>query len=268
MRFRIVDTGIGMTPEQRETVARFEAFSQGDGSMARQFGGTGLGLRISNSFATMLGGSIHVESTVGKGSIFTLTVSTGDMNGVEFIESEKIPRQWEVQPDQTVSNNSPKIDEIRPLSGLRILLAEDGPDNQRLISFHLKKSGASVTIAGNGRVAIEEIDTATAPFDVVFMDMQMPELDGYAATKYLRKNGCTLPIIALTAHAMASDRQKCIDAGCDDYATKPINRQSLIELAETYGKRGSQTPLPLALAIEGAVELLSQIGHSDLRPMS
>ena len=250
MRFRIVDTGIGMNPEQREIIARFDAFSQANGSMAREFGGTGLGLRISNSFATMLGGGIHVESTLGKGSIFTLTVSTGDINEMEFIEIEKIPQQLEVHPDQTEPDNPHKVDEIQPLSGLRILLAEDGPDNQRLISFHLKKSGASVTIAENGRIAVEQIEKATAPFDVVFMDMQMPELDGYAASKHLREHGYTRPIIALTAHAMESDRQKCIDAGCDDYTTKPINRRSLIELAETYGKRSSQPRLPPAMTTE------------------
>jgi len=256
MQFRIVDTGIGMTPEQRDVIARFEAFSQADGSTARVFGGTGLGLRISNSLATILGGSVHVESTIGKGSIFTLTVSAGDMDGVQFIESEGIPKLLEVQPYQIESNNPPEVNEIRPLSGLRILLAEDGPDNQRLISFHLKKSGASVTIADNGRIAVEQIEKATAPFDVVFMDMQMPELDGYAATKYLRESGYKLPIIALTAHAMESDRQKCIDAGCDSYTTKPINRQSLIELAETYGKRSSQPLLPPAMTTEWVVDLI------------
>ena len=251
MRFRIVDTGIGMSPQQRDSIARFDAFSQADGSTAREFGGTGLGLRISNSFATMLGGSIHIESTLGKGSIFTLTVSAGDIVELELIEIEKIPQQLEVQPDQAESDNPHKFNETRRLSGLRILLAEDGPDNQRLISFHLKKSGASVTIAENGRIAVEQIEKATSPFDIVFMDMQMPELDGYAATRNLRESGYKLPIIALTAHAMESDRQKCIDAGCDDYTTKPINRKSLIELAERYGKRSSQLPLPPALTTEG-----------------
>jgi len=256
MRFRIVDTGIGMNPQQRDTIARFDAFSQADGSTAREFGGTGLGLRISNSFATMLGGGIHVESTLGKGSTFTLTVSTGDIHEMEFIEIEKIPQQLDLQPNPTESDNPHKVNEMLRLSGVRILLAEDGPDNQRLISFHLNKSGANVTIAGNGRIAVEQIETATVPFDVVFMDMQMPELDGYAATKLLRKTGCTLPIIALTAHAMESDRQKCIDAGCDDYTTKPINRQLLIELAETYGKNPIGPFLPPAIAMEPFVDLI------------
>jgi len=256
VRFRVIDTGIGMSPDQRDAISRFDAFAQADGSTARQFGGTGLGLRISNSFATMLGGSILVESTLGKGSIFTLTVSTGSSDAIELIEIEKIPQQLELQVVQRDLNNPPEPNELRPLSGLRILLAEDGPDNQRLISFHLKKSGASVTIADNGRIAVEQIEKATAPFDLVFMDMQMPELDGYAATKHLRKNGYTLPIIALTAHAMESDRQKCIDAGCDDYTTKPINRQSLIELAESYGKRSLRPLLPPAIEFQGSVDLI------------
>ena len=256
MQFRIVDTGIGMTPGQREVIARFEPFSQADGSTAREFGGTGLGLRISNSLAKMLGGNIHVESTIGKGSIFSLTVSTGEIHGLELIQIEELPKQLEFQPDKTESDISSKIDEMRSLSGVRILLAEDGPDNQRLISFHLKKSGASVTIADNGRIAVEQIEKATAPFDVVFMDMQMPELDGYAATKILREGGYTLPIIALTAHAMESDRQKCIDAGCDNYATKPINRQLLIELAETYGKRSPKPLLSPTMTTELIVDFI------------
>ncbi len=264
MRFRIVDTGIGMSPQQRDSIARFDAFTQADGSTARAFGGTGLGLRISNTLANMLSGRIHIESTLGKGSIFTLTVSAGDIVGVERIEIEKIPQQLKLQRGQAEFNSLDRLNETQRLSGLRVLLAEDGPDNQRLISFHLKKSGANVTIAENGRIAVEQIEKSLTAFDVVFMDMQMPELDGYAATRHLRQSGCTLPIIALTAHAMESDRQKCISAGCDDYTTKPINRQSLLELAEFYGRRNSQLPLPPALATEGS-SLVSQLCDTNCR---
>jgi len=129
------------------------------------------------------------------------------------------------------------------LKGLQILLAEDGPDNQRLIGFHLKKEGAQVTIAENGLVAAELIERNDVHFDLVFMDMQMPELDGYASTARLRKGGYTIPIIALTAHAMDGDRKKCIDAGCDEYTTKPIQREQLIDLAERYGRRNDSPNL-------------------------
>jgi|GEM_PF-500121 len=240
MQFRVVDSGIGMTSQQCETISKFEAFSQADGSMTRQFGGTGLGLRISNALAEMLGGKIVVESEKDKGSTFTVTISTGDLEGISFIEPEKIPllKNANGGKPHTIDGTSPANQQ--PLLGLRVLLAEDGPDNQRLISYHLKKAGAEVTIAENGRIAAELVEKAPLQFDVVLMDMQMPELDGYGATKRLRAGGYRRPIVALTAHAMEGDQRKCLDAGCDDYATKPINRQLLIEVTERYGRRKSE----------------------------
>lgn len=237
LQFRVKDTGIGMTPEQCEAISKFDSFSQADGSMTRRFGGTGLGLRISNSLARMLGGSITVSSEIGNGSTFTVTVAVGRYEMEEASTNIDQPGSLvsiDSTPRETASSPSAAADN-RPLSGLKILLAEDGPDNQRLILFHLRKAGADVVLAENGLIAVELIELDPDQFDMVFMDMQMPELDGYQATKRLRDWGYPYPIIALTAHAMESDRKKCIDSGCNGYTTKPIVREELIQLARQYG---------------------------------
>jgi CheY-like chemotaxis protein len=125
----------------------------------------------------------------------------------------------------------------------RILLAEDGIDNQRLIGFHLRKAGATVEVAGNGRVAMEMIEQSIAagtPFDLLLSDMQMPEMDGYSLARTLRERGWKVPIIALTAHAMADDRAKCVAAGCDDYVSKPIDKTLLLSTCSNWlNKAGS-----------------------------
>lgn len=231
MHFAVKDTGIGMTPEQHGRL--FKAFSQGDDSMARRFGGTGLGLAISRNLAQLLGGELWCESEPDNGSTFHVAVDTGSLEGIEMItdQSEAIA----VQP----ARKARKVE-----LNCRVLLVEDGADNQRLISFLLKKAGASVEIADNGLIGMEralEAQAAGEPFDVVLTDMQMPVMDGYTAARKLREQGYARPIIALTAHAMTDDAMKCVEAGCDDYASKPVNRQKLLELVDSYARRIAQS---------------------------
>ncbi|MGD8450368.1 MAG: ATP-binding protein [Phycisphaerae bacterium] len=226
LQFDVVDTGIGMNPEQVERL--FQPFSQADSSTTRRFGGTGLGLTISKRLAGLLGGDIRVESFPGRGSTFHFTIATGPLDGVELIQqpSTAVRRR----PGGAARPPRPSVADGR--LECRILLAEDGPDNQRLISAILRKLGAEVTVAPDGGVAVEQAlmaREAGRPFDVILMDMQMPVMDGYGATRALRDQGYEEPIIALTAHAMAQDRDRCITAGCTDYASKPIDRTMLVE---------------------------------------
>jgi signal transduction histidine kinase/DNA-binding response OmpR family regulator len=220
IRCLISDTGIGMTPEQ---VARlFQPFNQADDSMTRKYGGTGLGLTISQRLARLLGGDITLQTVQGIGSTFTVVIDGGNLEGIEM--------RTDVSEAILCDMPAP-VEQVVRLEG-RILLAEDGLDNQRLISMHLRKAGAEVTIADNGRIAVDFM--AKEKFDVVVMDMQMPELDGYGAASELRRRGFTLPIIALTAHAMAEDRARCLNAGCTDYLTKPIDKQLLLSTVNAH----------------------------------
>jgi len=211
------DTGIGMTPEQMARL--FQPFQQADSSMARRFGGTGLGLTISKRLAVMLGGDVSVDSRSGEGSVFTVTIDTGPLEGVELLDA----------PTEAVPVQRPPAAQGAPRLIGRILLAEDGPDNQRLIAHILRKAGADVTIVGNGRQAVEAARNVYTPYNLILMDMQMPVQDGYSATRELRAGGYTHPIVALTAHAGPEDRAKCLGAGCDDFATKPIETARLLD---------------------------------------
>jgi predicted ATPase/signal transduction histidine kinase/PAS domain-containing protein len=225
LEFDVIDTGLGMSQKQKERL--FRPFVQADSSTTREFGGTGLGLTISKRLAEMMGGNIFiVDSTPGVGSRFRATVAVGNIAGVEMVYPSCPISSQEKEKQIRESSTSDK-----PLSGYRILLAEDGPDNQRLIAFILKKAGAHVTVVENGQLAVDacfEAREQEHPFDTVLMDMQMPVMDGYDATSYLREHGYRHPIIALTAHAMDGDEEKCLEAGCTAYATKPINRELLI----------------------------------------
>jgi CheY-like chemotaxis protein len=232
----IHDTGIGMTPEQMSRL--FEAFQQADGSTSRRFGGTGLGLAISRRLAQMMGGIIAVASEFGTGTTFCVSVS-----------GQPVPR---IDASPAPSDKPTGAMDVGPtpcsLGGARILLAEDSPDNQELLSFLLRRANGLVTIAENGQIAHDLALQALArdePFDVILMDMQMPVLDGYLATAQLRQVGYVLPIIALTAHSMQSDQKRCLDAGCDAYLTKPIDRSQLVDV---IGRWCNQRRVPLIAA--------------------
>jgi signal transduction histidine kinase len=214
----VEDTGIGIPLDKQQSI--FESFSQADGSTSRKYGGTGLGLAITRQLIKLLGGNIKVSSQPGKGSEFSITIPVNTV-------AEKI--------DQA-SIQSPAIQQIKAssiknlqLSG-NVLVVEDGHVNQMLIKLLLEKIGFDVTLAENG---LEGIDKAMAtPFDIIFMDIQMPDMNGYEATRALRENGQKTPIIALTANAMKGDEEKCLAAGCDYYLSKPIDSTTLAEIVD------------------------------------
>ena len=231
LRFRVVDTGIGIAPET--IPALFEPFMQADETMSRRFGGTGLGLAVSHRLTQMMGGSIQVRSEPGAGSEFTLILPVSAEEASDLISSPK-----ELVPSDTPCDT--RVDTEGPRLTARVLLAEDGEDNRRLVVHHLTRAGAQVETVENGQAAVERALAAVAegrPFDVVLMDMQMPVMDGYAASKELRRVGYGLPIIALTAHAMAEDRARCLAAGCDEYLTKPIDRAELLRTCARWASR-------------------------------
>jgi len=260
MQFSVVDTGMGLTADQQTKL--FEPFMQADGSHTRRFGGTGLGLAISQKLATLLGGEIVLQSTPGKGSTFTLRVECGDMTGVSMIDR---PHEAVTELRELTTRNHA----LPRLSG-RILLADDGSDNRQMISLMLSKAGAEVTTACDGQAAVNQAMhawTSGSPFDLILMDMQMPEKDGYTATSELRHAGYHGPIVALTANAMVGDREQCLRAGCDEYATKPIDRYKLLSMAARFvERRGPAGPVyaetesdpDLIAAVEAFVKVLPQ----------
>jgi CheY-like chemotaxis protein len=236
LRFDVVDTGVGIPPDVRARL--FEPFAQADNTTTRKFGGSGLGLAISKRLAEMLGGTILVDSVVGRGSTFSLTLDVQLAADAPFDVGTETENLAPSKTDDRAVDLPGSLTQPARVAA-KVLLAEDGVDNQRLISYVLRKAGADVTLTDNGHAAVELTLAAAAegrPFDLVLMDMQMPMLDGYSATRLLRSRGYQGPIVALTAHAMAGDRDKCLEAGCDDYATKPIDRPKLLGLVARYAR--------------------------------
>jgi PAS domain S-box-containing protein len=224
VRIDVIDTGIGISKETLPLL--FRPFSQGDASVTRRFGGTGLGLAISHHLAQLLGGELTVQSELGQGSAFTLTIPTGSLDGVAMIQNPA-----EATLEDFAKNWTSEMDDLR---GADILLAEDGLDNRELIEAVLRRAGAKVETAENGRIALEKASRHS--FDLILMDMNMPEMDGYQATSLLRDRGYRGPIVALTANAMIGDNERCRTAGCNLYLTKPIDRPLLIQTIAAFVK--------------------------------
>jgi signal transduction histidine kinase/ActR/RegA family two-component response regulator len=210
IRFSVEDSGIGIDAATLERL--FRPFTQADSSTSRRYGGTGLGLTISKRLVEMMGGEIEVASKPGLGSRFWFELPLPVSSGTPISTAASPPRDNKRE--------------------LRILVAEDSVVNQRVVMALLSKMGHTVTLAANGKAAVEAVDSGETPFDLILMDCQMPEMDGYAATREIRQREARerlppVPIIALTAHAMLSDRDRCLEAGMDGYLTKPIDPERL-----------------------------------------
>ena len=222
MAIDVIDTGIGMTPKQAESV--FNPFEQADSSITRRFGGTGLGLSISKKFAEALGGDITVRSEMGKGSIFTLVIDTGPLDGVRLLKPDEILREKEeTYETQQVQWEFPPV---------RILVVDDGDENRELVKLVLEEVGLTIDTAENGKIGSEK--ALEAKYEMILMDVSMPVMDGYTAARLLREKGLQLPIIALTAHAMGEVEQKCLSAGYTGFMTKPIDIDGLIKMMAGY----------------------------------
>jgi signal transduction histidine kinase/DNA-binding response OmpR family regulator len=217
--FKVSDTGIGISTEKIESI--FQSFNQANGSFTRKYGGTGLGLTISKKLVKMMSGTIWVTSTVGQGSTFSFTVGFGQPEQLADKDEDTKELSAEIPIDHTASKTET----------LRVLLAEDNLLNQKLMCAIMSKEGWEITTASDGASAVSLAGTGN--FDIILMDVQMPRLDGLEATRIIRQKekafGSHVPIVAITAYAMAEDKGRCLQAGMDDYISKPINRSEMIQ---------------------------------------
>jgi signal transduction histidine kinase/CheY-like chemotaxis protein len=226
LRFDVEDTGIGISEEKLPMI--FDSFTQIDGTMARKYGGSGLGLAITKRLVQLMDGRVSVVSKLDRGSVFSLEIPTG----VQW--SNKKVRTWNKYFLIDEINDIHEIEKGTTMNNGKVLVVEDNPSNQKLIAILLQKMGFEVLLADDGQEAIEQCGLQT--FDIILMDMQMPNLNGYDATRQLRSQGVKTPIIAVTANAMTGDEQKCIEVGCDGYLSKPIDRNKLNKLIEEHLK--------------------------------
>jgi CheY-like chemotaxis protein len=236
LRFDVADTGLGIPADKYQKI--FEEFEQADTSMKRRFGGTGLGLSICSRLVGLMHGKIGVESELGKGSRFFFSVTFGVP-----ADSEQPEASADVLPSASPADTGQQPP--HPATPAHILLVEDSPINQRLAMGLLERKGYGVVVASNGREAYEAF--VNEPFDLVLMDVQMPEMDGFEATEAIRSaepDESHVPIIAMTAHAMKGDRERCLQAGMDAYISKPIRAKTLYETIQRYCHQGQPTETP------------------------
>lgn len=220
LRVCVADTGIGISAEQLGRI--FRPFEQADTSITRRFGGTGLGMSLSRRLVDLMGGTLDVESSLGHGSTFNLCLPCAEAEGIPFVES---------LPDNTERLHQADPTPRRQLTGT-VLLAEDNPENLQLLSMILGKMGVDVMTAVNGEEVVSKAKSHDV--DIIYMDMQMPVMSGLEATRTLREQGYDRPIVALTANATSEDRDRCLASGCNDFLTKPINRERLYQVTSEY----------------------------------
>ncbi len=263
IEFTVRDTGVGVEPEQG--LRLFEAFTQADGSTTRKYGGTGLGLAISKRLVEMMGGKIWMESEPSQGTLFHFTAEFGrqdtcaesrrrepplDLRGMKVLIVDDSRASCEIMEEAPCSFGFEAMsvesgEAARRIRGVRVLLVEDSALNRQVAVEFLERAGVVVETAINGRQAVEALGGGTSPgrispFDAVLMDVQMPELDGYEASRLLRADPrfSALPIIAMTAHALKGDREKCLEAGMNDYIAKPIDPKLLYTVLDRWVGEG------------------------------
>ncbi|WP_339729025.1 ATP-binding protein [uncultured Gimesia sp.] len=233
LQFTVADTGVGIPAEKVNHI--FEPFAQADSSTSRNYGGTGLGLTLSYKLVQLLGGNLSVQSTLDQGSVFCVALNVGE--SVQSTLNNKQRHRFSLGNSVKQDRHQQKIKTERDEYKGKVLLVDDTKEIRKLFSYMLNKMGLEVVTALNGKEAVDQMNDVAnqhAPYDMILMDMQMPVMNGYEATQLLRSQGNQIPIIAITAHALVSDREKCLAAGCTEYLSKPIKYEVLHEMVNCY----------------------------------